>query len=85
MLCCVTEIDAEKLLLDRGFDGSFLVRLSSSNVGAFTSLMRRSQEVHHIKVQNNGDFFDLFGGKKVRHFIGADTGLNGKRWSSMRE
>lgn len=26
--------------------------------------MRRGQEVTHIKIQNNGDFFDLYGGEK---------------------
>lgn len=25
--------------------------------------MRRGNEVTHIKIQNNGDFFDLYGGK----------------------
>lgn len=55
--------DAETLLLDRGFDGSFLARMSSSSPGAFTLSVRRSQEVTHIKIQNNGDFFDLYGGK----------------------
>ncbi|XP_037036600.1 tyrosine-protein phosphatase corkscrew isoform X2 [Bradysia coprophila] len=56
--------DAETLLLDRGFDGSFLARLSSSSPGAFTLSVRRGQEVTHIKIQNNGDFFDLYGGEK---------------------
>jgi hypothetical protein len=48
--------------LERGADGSFLARLSSSNPGAFTLSVRRGQEVTHIKIQNNGDFFDLYGG-----------------------
>ncbi|XP_075158734.1 protein tyrosine phosphatase non-receptor type corkscrew isoform X3 [Haematobia irritans] len=60
----ISGIDAEKLLLDQGFDGSFLARLSSSNPGAFTLSVRRGQEVTHIKIQNNGDFFDLYGGEK---------------------
>lgn len=60
----VSGVDAEKLLLERGFDGSFLARLSSSNPGAFTLSVRRGQEVTHIKIQNNGDFFDLYGGEK---------------------
>uniref|UniRef100_A0A1Q3FV66 protein-tyrosine-phosphatase n=1 Tax=Culex tarsalis TaxID=7177 RepID=A0A1Q3FV66_CULTA len=60
----VSGVDAEKLLLERGFDGSFLARLSSSNPGAFTLSVRRAKEVTHIKIQNNGDFFDLYGGEK---------------------
>lgn len=61
----ISGVDAETLLLDRGFDGSFLARLSSSSPGAFTLSVRRGQEVTHIKIQNNGDFFDLYGGKKI--------------------
>ncbi|XP_055550476.1 tyrosine-protein phosphatase corkscrew isoform X3 [Wyeomyia smithii] len=60
----VSGVEAEKLLRERGFDGSFLARLSSSNPGAFTLSVRRGQEVTHIKIQNNGDFFDLYGGEK---------------------
>ncbi|XP_017473143.1 PREDICTED: tyrosine-protein phosphatase corkscrew-like isoform X2 [Rhagoletis zephyria] len=60
----ISGIEAEKLLREKGFDGSFLARLSSSNPGAFTLSVRRGQEVTHIKIQNNGDFFDLYGGEK---------------------
>nr|XP_029721496.1 tyrosine-protein phosphatase corkscrew isoform X4 [Aedes albopictus] len=60
----VSGVEAEKMLLERGFDGSFLARLSSSSPGAFTLSVRRGKEVTHIKIQNNGDFFDLYGGEK---------------------
>lgn len=59
----ISGLEAEQLLLERGGDGSFLARLSSSNPGAFTLSVRRGQEVTHIKIQNNGDFFDLYGGE----------------------
>lgn len=59
----VSGVEAEKMLLERGFDGSFLARLSSSSPGAFTLSVRRGKEVTHIKIQNNGDFFDLYGGE----------------------
>lgn len=59
----ITGHEAEDLLIKRGFDGSFLARLSSSSPGAFTLSVRRGQEVTHIKIQNNGDFIDLYGGK----------------------
>lgn len=67
----ISGVDAETLLLDRGFDGWFLARLSSSSPGAFTLSVRRGQEVTHIKIQNNGDFFDLYGGKvlDIRKFV----------------
>ncbi|CAH4036144.1 tyrosine-protein phosphatase non-receptor type 11 [Pieris brassicae] len=57
-------VDAEKLLLDRGRDGYFLARPSMSNKGDFTLSVRRGSEVTHIKIQNNGEFLDLYGGEK---------------------
>lgn len=59
----ISGIEAEALLQKKGFDGSFLARLSSSNPGCFTLSVRRGNEVTHIKIQNNGDFFDLYGGE----------------------
>lgn len=58
-------MDAESLLIERGKEGSFLARLSHSSPGAFTLSVRRGLEVTHIKIQNNGDFFDLYGGKSL--------------------
>lgn len=55
---------AEQLLLEDGIDGSFLARHSSSSPGDFTLSVRRNGQVTHIKIQNNGDFFDLYGGEK---------------------
>ncbi|KDR10028.1 hypothetical protein L798_15690, partial [Zootermopsis nevadensis] len=60
----ISGIDAEILLLNRGFDGSFLARPSRSNPGDFTLSVRRNGEVTHIKIQNTGDFYDLYGGEK---------------------
>uniref|UniRef100_A0A8C3JZT3 protein-tyrosine-phosphatase n=1 Tax=Calidris pygmaea TaxID=425635 RepID=A0A8C3JZT3_9CHAR len=55
---------AEKLLLTRGVHGSFLARPSKSNPGDFTLSVRRNDEVTHIKIQNTGDYYDLYGGEK---------------------
>ncbi|CAH0721414.1 unnamed protein product, partial [Brenthis ino] len=57
-------MDAEKLLLEKGRDGYFLARPSMSNKGDFTLSVRRGLEVTHIKIQNNGEFLDLYGGEK---------------------
>uniref|UniRef100_A0A8C8JTM4 protein-tyrosine-phosphatase n=1 Tax=Oncorhynchus tshawytscha TaxID=74940 RepID=A0A8C8JTM4_ONCTS len=57
-------INAEQLLLTRGVHGSFLARPSKSNPGDFTLSVRRSDEVTHIKIQNSGDYYDLYGGEK---------------------
>uniref|UniRef100_A0AAQ4PDZ3 protein-tyrosine-phosphatase n=1 Tax=Gasterosteus aculeatus aculeatus TaxID=481459 RepID=A0AAQ4PDZ3_GASAC len=57
-------IEAEQLLLTRGVHGSFLARPSKSNPGDFTLSVRRDDEVTHIKIQNSGDYYDLYGGEK---------------------
>ncbi|XP_049888128.1 tyrosine-protein phosphatase corkscrew [Pectinophora gossypiella] len=57
-------VDAEKLLMESGRDGYFLARPSMSNKGDFTLSVRRGNEVTHIKIQNNGEFLDLYGGEK---------------------
>ncbi|XP_011474970.1 tyrosine-protein phosphatase non-receptor type 11 isoform X1 [Oryzias latipes] len=57
-------VEAEQLLLTRGVHGSFLARPSKSNPGDFTLSVRRSDEVTHIKIQNSGDYYDLYGGEK---------------------
>uniref|UniRef100_A0A8C4WPX4 protein-tyrosine-phosphatase n=1 Tax=Gopherus evgoodei TaxID=1825980 RepID=A0A8C4WPX4_9SAUR len=60
----INGIEAEKLLLTRGVHGSFLARPSKSNPGDFTLSVRRHDEVTHIKIQNTGDYYDLYGGEK---------------------
>ncbi|XP_011308810.1 tyrosine-protein phosphatase corkscrew [Fopius arisanus] len=60
----ISGLEAEKLLMERGYDSSFLARPSSSNPGDFTLSVRRNSEVTHIKIQNTGDFYDLYGGEK---------------------
>lgn len=57
-------VEAEKLLMECGRDGFFLARPSMSNKGDFTLSVRRINEVTHIKIQNNGEFLDLYGGEK---------------------
>jgi len=50
--------------MSRGLDGSYLARPSKGNPGDFTLSVRRRDEVTHIKIQNTGDFYDLYGGEK---------------------
>ncbi|XP_066932015.1 tyrosine-protein phosphatase non-receptor type 11-like isoform X1 [Clytia hemisphaerica] len=55
-------LEAEKLLLACGRDGSFLCRPSTNKVD-YTLSVRKNGAVTHIKVLNRGDNFDLgFGG-----------------------
>nr|XP_012420300.1 PREDICTED: tyrosine-protein phosphatase non-receptor type 11-like [Odobenus rosmarus divergens] len=74
--------EAEKLLLSRGQHGSFLARPSKSCPGGFTLSVRRHDEVTHIKIQNTGDYYDLYGGEKfatlaelVQHYTGQQAAL----------
>ncbi|KAJ8395168.1 hypothetical protein AAFF_G00036240 [Aldrovandia affinis] len=60
----ITGMEAEQILLTRGVHGSFLARPSKSNPGDFTLSVRRNDEVTHIKIQNSGDYYDLYGGEK---------------------
>ncbi|CAC5419197.1 PTPN11 [Mytilus coruscus] len=60
----ISGIKAEELLKERGYDGSFLARHSSSTPNDFTLSVRRNNEVTHIKIQNNGEYYDLYGGEK---------------------
>uniref|UniRef100_A0A8C4ZVM6 Protein-tyrosine-phosphatase n=1 Tax=Gadus morhua TaxID=8049 RepID=A0A8C4ZVM6_GADMO len=61
---CEGSLQAEQMLLTRGVHGSFLARPSKSNPGDFTLSVRRDDEVTHIKIQNSGDYYDLYGGEK---------------------
>ncbi|XP_042853141.1 tyrosine-protein phosphatase non-receptor type 11-like isoform X2 [Panthera tigris] len=78
----ISGVEAERLLLSRGQHGSFLARPSKSCPGAFTLSVRRHDEVTHIKIQNTGDYYGLYGGEKfatlaelVQHHTGQHGGL----------
>lgn len=55
---------AEALLKEKGADGSYLCRPSAQNPGDFTLSVRKGNEVTNIRIQNQGDFYDLYGGEK---------------------
>ncbi|XP_048009065.1 tyrosine-protein phosphatase non-receptor type 6 isoform X2 [Megalobrama amblycephala] len=57
-------IDAETVLKTRGVHGSFLARPSKKNVGDFSLSVRVGEMVTHIRIQNTGDYYDLYGGEK---------------------
>ncbi|XP_070624516.1 tyrosine-protein phosphatase non-receptor type 11-like isoform X2 [Bos indicus] len=68
--------------MSSGQHGSFLARPSKSCPGGFTLSVRRHNEVTHIKIQNTGDYYDLYGGEKfatlaelVQHYTGQHGGL----------
>ncbi|XP_078061501.1 tyrosine-protein phosphatase non-receptor type 6-like, partial [Mustelus asterias] len=60
----ISGTDAEKLLKARGVHGSFLARPSKQNPGDFSLSIRVFEQVTHIRIQNTGDYYDLYGGEK---------------------
>ncbi|XP_041963127.1 tyrosine-protein phosphatase non-receptor type 6 [Alosa sapidissima] len=74
-------IDAETVLKTRGVHGSFLARPSKKNQGDFSLSVRVGESVTHIRIQNTGDFYDLYGGEKFAtlselvDYYTADNGI----------
>lgn len=60
----ITGLQAEDMLKSRGIHGSFLARPSKKNVGDFSLSVRVGELVTHIRIQNTGDYYDLYGGEK---------------------
>ncbi|CAN9513728.1 unnamed protein product [Ophioblennius macclurei] len=60
----ITGLQAEEILKDGGVDGSFLARPSKRNAGDFSLSVRVGDMVTHIRIQNTGDYYDLYGGEK---------------------
>lgn len=60
----LSNVEAERLLLNRGVDGSFLVRPSRSCAGHFSLSIRRREKVTHIKIRHTGELYDLHGGEQ---------------------
>ena len=55
---------AQQLLLKHGSDGSFLIRRSEHSPNDYALTVRRDQDVHHLKIRNEGDCYDLYGGQQ---------------------
>lgn len=55
---------AEKLLIEKGIPGSFLIRESRSSPGNYTLSVRRDDSFAHIRIQKAGDFLSFIGGEK---------------------
>uniref|UniRef100_A0A674MCD8 Tyrosine-protein phosphatase non-receptor type n=1 Tax=Takifugu rubripes TaxID=31033 RepID=A0A674MCD8_TAKRU len=60
----ITGLQAENILKSRGIHGSFLARPSRKNTGDFSLSVRVGEIVTHIRIQNTGDYYDLYGGEK---------------------
>src|SRR5690606_25467673 len=88
----IDRVDAEKMLVDRGVDGSFLVRPSFSHPGDFTLSVLRNGLVTHIKIQNTGDYYDLYGGENcaalaelVQHYTESQGPLEERNNQELSE
>ncbi|XP_067572770.1 tyrosine-protein phosphatase non-receptor type 11-like isoform X3 [Pseudorca crassidens] len=77
--------EAERLLLSKGRHGSFLARPSKSRPGGFTLSVRRHDEVTHVKIQNTGDYYDLYGGEKFATLAELVQHYTGQRGALLRE
>ncbi|XP_068179361.1 tyrosine-protein phosphatase non-receptor type 6 [Antennarius striatus] len=60
----ISGLQAEEILKTRGIHGSFLARPSKRNIGDFSLSVRVGEMVTHIRIQNTGDYYDLYGGEK---------------------
>ncbi|CAF97832.1 unnamed protein product, partial [Tetraodon nigroviridis] len=77
----ITGLQAEDILKSRGIHGSFLARPSKKNAGDFALSVRVGDAVTHIRIQNTGDYYDLYGGDKFAtltelvDYYTADNGI----------
>ncbi|XP_061772585.1 tyrosine-protein phosphatase non-receptor type 6-like [Nerophis ophidion] len=77
----ITGLQAEEVLKTQGIHGSFLARPSKKNVGDFSLSVRVGEQVTHIRIQNTGDYYDLYGGEKFAtlselvEYYTADNGI----------
>ncbi|XP_073409081.1 tyrosine-protein phosphatase non-receptor type 6 [Dendrobates tinctorius] len=60
----ITGLEAEARLKARGVHGSFLVRPSRKRPEDFSLSVRLEDSVTHIRIQNTGDYYDLYGGEQ---------------------
>lgn len=60
----ITAPEAEHLLLEKGFHGSFLTRPSQSTPGNYSLSVRREDCILHVRIQNQGEYYDLYAGEK---------------------
>lgn len=56
--------EAEKLILERGKNGSFLVRESQSKPGDFVLSVRTDDKVTHVMIRWQDNKYDVGGGEK---------------------
>jgi len=52
--------DAERILKEKGFHGSYLCRRSASTPGSYTLSVRRRNDVWHFRIYNDGESFELY-------------------------
>jgi tyrosine-protein phosphatase non-receptor type 11 len=56
--------EAEELLTRKGSEGSYLVRQSESNPSDYTLSVKLQRDVTHVRIQQKGEFYDLYGGEE---------------------
>lgn len=81
----LSNLEAERLLRDKGFDGSYLVRPSQSAPGQFSLSVRRGDKVTHFKIRRGDDSYILKSGdhfktltQLVKYYISNQLQLTDK-------
>lgn len=57
----LSNLEAERLLKEKGYDGSYLVRPSNTAPGQFSLSVRRGHKVTHFKIRRGDDSYILYG------------------------
>lgn len=66
----ITGVEAEKMLTDRGLDGSFLARPSKSNPGDFTLSVRFSVLIFFLFINNGSlNVFSFTANSSINRFM----------------
>lgn len=60
----VSAEEAQNLLMAQGKEGSFIIRPSQSDADSPSISFRHKDSVLHIKIQNTGEVYDLYGGEQ---------------------
>lgn len=60
----ISRVEAEELLIKKGVVGSYLTRPSESTPSDYTLSVRLPNGVTHVRIQQKGDFYDLYGGEE---------------------
>eukprot|EP01147_Barroeca_monosierra_P000494 gene495-3820_t len=80
----ISGLEAQDLLLEHGHHGTYLVRPSQTNKTDYALSVLRKESVLHVKIQNSGDYYDLYGGEKFANLSELISYYTGEK-NTLRE